>query len=612
MSQVSISGAITGLDTASIINQLMSVEAAQQTAIKNRQSTAKKAADAYATLMTSLSGLAEKATALAKTSAWKGATATSSSESVRTAVTGTPSGALQFDVTALATAHALVSDTTVAATSAVVVGGGTLSVKDANGVETASIDVGGGTLAEVVSAINSSDAGLRASAVKTADGAYRLQVAAAKTGATSEFTLDGVTGFGSMGILAQGADATIKVGDILATQYTITSASNTFSDVIPGLSFTVSKLENDVTVEATVDGTEVAKSVKELVDAANTVLSDLKKQSAYDSSTKSGGPLYGESAIRRLQEQILSTVGGAGAPGVSLTRDGRLSFDETKFKTAFTENPDRVAKAYGYTSTFTPTAGVSNGVRLSQASTTARAGTYSVAVSIAAAKEQWRLDPPGGDLSGKTVVITQGSLTASYTVGAGESLADAVSAINSRARQAGITASANVQIPSSVQFTADTAGASHWFQVTVDGALGTHVTSGTDAVGSIDGVFVDGNGGLLTVNDATSGANGLTLDVSDITTAEITATGGDIGVIEYSPGLAQKLAGLLEGVSNSRDGALARAKTSRLDDVKNLQNAIDSWDRRLEARRLALTRQFTAMETAISTLKSKTSALSGL
>ena len=59
----SISGAVSGLDTQSIINSLVSVQANQQTLLQTQQSTAQKRLDAYTSLITSLNSLAAQATA---------------------------------------------------------------------------------------------------------------------------------------------------------------------------------------------------------------------------------------------------------------------------------------------------------------------------------------------------------------------------------------------------------------------------------------------------------------------------------------------------------------------------------------------------------------------
>jgi len=610
---LSVSGAASGIDTATMINQLMAVEANQQNALKNRQGSVQKAADAYGTVITSLKDLATKAKALANTAGWQGSTATSSSTSVKATASGTASGSITFDVDRLAASHSLVSRDTVTSTGAIVASSGTLGILDANGTETATIDVGSGSLAEVVAAINSSTTGLRASTVQTSPGNYRLQVTTKTNGEAGEFSITGLDGFSGVDVLAQGTDARITVGSDPLTQYSITSSSNTFSGVVPGMSFTVSKEETDVTVEASVDGSKIADDVKNLVDAANGVLSTLSKQTAYDSSTKTGGALLGESAIRNLQQQILSTVGGAGAPGISLTRDGKLAFDAGKFTTAFEADPAKTASQYGATSTFTPALGVSDSATLPlvRTATTAKAGNYAVQVAVTAAREQWRMDPPGGDISGQTVVVMQGSRVVTYTAGVGESIADAVAAMNSRMSSSNLGVTATVVGPS-VLFTASAAGTGSAFDVTMNGATATRTVAGRDVSGDIDGYTATGSGTILSLTEAASGANGLAFDTSAISDADVSGGGGYVGDVDYRPGLAQGLANLLDNVTDTRDGSLSRAKANRLSDVKDLQDSIDSWDRRLEARRATLTKQFTAMETAIAALKSQTSALSGL
>jgi len=572
-----------------------------------------KAADAYSSVISSLKDLSTKAKSLANTAGWQGSTATSSSEAVKATASGTASGSITFDVEDLAASHALVSRNTVNSTGVVVASGGTLSIQDGNGNETASLDVGSGSLAEVVAAINNSATGLRASTVQTSPGNYRLQVTTKTSGAGGEFAIAGLDGFSGVDVLAQGADARITVGSDPLTKYSITSTSNTFAGVVPGVSFTVSKKETNVSVEASVDGSKIANDVKALVDAANGVLSTLSKQTAYDSSTKTGGALLGESTIRNLQQQILSTVGGTGAPGISLTRDGKLAFAADKFTTAFEADPAKTAGLYGATSTFSPALGVADSATLplARTATTAKAGNYAVQVAVTAAREQWRMDPPGGDIGGQTVVVMQGSKVVTYTAGVGESIADAVAAMNSRMSTSNLGVTAAVVGPS-VFFTAAAMGTGSAFEVTMNGASATKTVAGRDVSGSIDGYDATGSGAILSLTEAASGANGLGFDTSAISDADVSGGGGYVGDVDYRPGLAQGLANLLDNVTDTRDGSLSRAKANRLSDVKDLQDSIDSWDRRLEARRATLTKQFTAMETAIAALKSQTSALSGL
>ena len=607
----SISGAISGLDTNTIINQLVSVDANQQTAVKTRQTTAQKTADAYASLITSLQAVAEQARSLAKTTDWQGSTATSSSASVTAVAKGTISASLTFDVTAVAERHALISANAVGATTAVVASG-PIQGLDAGGAVKATIDVGGGTLNEVVAAINKSPtAGVQASAVQVSPGQYKLQVTSGASGADSKFSLTGVTGFSGMNVLSTGKNASITVGSDPATSYAITSASNTFTDVVPGLSFTVTKPETQVTVGAAVDGSQVATSIKKLVEAANGVLSDLSAKTAYNQTTKTGGALFGESTVRSLQQGILGVVGTSGAPGVSLTRTGRLSFDETKFLAAFKADPAKVATAYGATTGFTPKAGMTGSVSVASAPAgTMRTGSYAVNVSVGAAKEEWRIDPPGGVIKKQTVVITQGARTVTYTAGVNDTMTSAAAALNSQLSAAGISIGAAAN-GSSMYFTAGAAGAAQAFSVTFNSLAGTKVTAGRDVAGTIDGKAAVGKGETLTLTDEASGANGLSLVVK-ASASDITATGGQLGTVDHKAGLPQRLASLIDDATKSQSGSLQRAKASRTEAVKDLQTQIEAWDLRLEARRAQLTKQFTAMETALAALQSSTSSLSGL
>jgi flagellar hook-associated protein 2 len=608
MSNISISGAVSGLDTASLINQLIAVDAQSQTAIKTKQTAAQSAADAYTSLITSLKSLATQSAAIAKTSTWQGSTATSTSTSVSATATGSAQGSITFDVKSLAAAHTVVSDNSVASTGSVVAGS-SIDVLDGSGATKGTIDVGNGTLDEVVAGINGSSLGLRAAAVQTAPGAYRLQVTSATAGSASAFSLDGVTGFDGMSVLTEGTDASLLIGANPATQYTVTSSSNTFTDLVPGITFSVGKVEDNVTVSAKVDGTAVAAQISSLVDATNAALDTLSKQTAYDFTKKTGAALYGDSGIRSLQQQILTSVGGSSAPGIQLTRDGKLSFDKDAFLKAFVTSPANTAAAYGATSSFTPNTGVLGKASLLTSATGTRPGTYNVTVSVASAKETWQTTPTGS-LAGQTFALTQGSKSASYTVGAGETLAGAAASINKAAAAAGFGTTASVD-GSSIVFTANSAGTASAFSVTLNGAAGSQLTAGRDVVGTIDGQAASGTGDILTLTSKTSNANGLSL-LTGFSDTDVSASGGAVGSITYKPGLAQKLSTLLNDATNTTDGALTRAQQSRVDDVKDLQSQIDDWDLRLAARRDSLQKQFTAMETAISTLKNASSSLSSL
>jgi flagellar hook-associated protein 2 len=604
MSQISVSGAVSGIDTAGLINSLVSVQQNQQALLRRQQTQQQKAADTFGNLISSLGNLSDLAKKVAKTSAWSGVVATSSSTGVTASATGTQAGSLTFDVTSTAKAHSLVSQNTVGSLSTQVASGPlTFTKQDGSTVE---VQTGSGSLADVIAAVNASSAGITASAVQTSPGQYRLQLSATGTGAASQFTVSGLTGFSGLNILTQASDAQITVGTNPATAFTVTSSTNTFAAVVPGLSFTVSRLESGVTVGSTVDGSAVADDVRKLVDAANTVLSSIQTATQWNATTKSGGALVGDSTARSLQQSILNLVGSSGAPGVSLTRSGRLSFDESTFTTAFAADPKAVAAKFGATASFSPASGVTGSVGYSSSTLQTRAGAYAVQVSALAAKDTWEIDG-SVSLAAQTIEITKGTETISYTVGPTDTLQDVADALNDEATAAGMTLSIDVD-GTDLVLAADSVGSAGAFTVTMDSLAQNHTITGADVQGTIDGQTATGAGTRLTSTGATTGAKGLVVDVA-VSSADLTASGGAVGTMTVAPGLAQRLVQLAAQQTETGTGMLSSAKSGRESAVKGLQNQIDDWDRRLTTYRASLQAQFTAMETTLSALRSQSSFL---
>jgi flagellar hook-associated protein 2 len=601
---------VSGMDTGSIINQLVAVEGNQQTLLKNQMTKGQSAVDALGKLISGARDLASQARSLATTSTWTGVVATSTSASVTAKATGSVPASLSFDVTSLASAHTVLS-TAAASSGAAVVASGPITLRTSDGTEK-TLEVGTGTLAEVVSALNVSGSGVRAAAVQTSPGSYRLQITSTATGKDSEFSVSGVAGLGDLNILSQGKDALLTVGKGSAAEYTATSPSNTFSTLMTGLSFTVSKLEDNVTVTSSVDGSGVADQVTKLVDAANSMLSDISKATAYDRTTKTGGPLLGDAAVRRLQQSLLDLAGRSSAAGVSVSTSGKLTFDRTKFVDAFAKDPQKVMKQFGASTTFTASTGLNAGVKLVRSGDTTANGIYPIKVTQSAAKEQWRADAPGGVPAGTVLELSRGTASLSYTVGDGEGGDTLVSVLNAQLSQKGLGIAASMDVDGSLIFTANSSGSGQafTFAATGNGVSAGQVTAGRDIIGTINGITAVGTGETLRVPENSGRASGLALQVS-VTDADL-AVSEDIGSVNYVNGFAQSLLNVVAKASSSAGGLLVTAQTGRKSNVADLQQQVADWDRRLSARRATITKQFTAMESALSALKGQTSALSGL
>jgi flagellar hook-associated protein 2 len=76
-------------------------------------------------------------------------------------------------------------------------------------------------------------------------------------------------------------------------------------------------------------------------------------------------------------------------------------------------------------------------------------------------------------------------------------------------------------------------------------------------------------------------------------------------------GVAARLAAVADGATDAESGSLTLAAQGRSNLVRDLNARIDEWDTRLAVRKSALVRQFSAMETALSSLKSQSSWLAG-
>ena len=359
-----IDGLASGLDTTAIINQLMAVERQPVVRLQNRLSANDLGLKALQDLEGKLRSLGTAAGALSSEAAATFAPlkATSSAPHVvASASSGAVQGAFSFSVEQLATVHRLASSgTTANLTDVVATAGSTVDV--VVGGSTYSAATGDGSLSALIAGINAA-AGehVVAQAVQTGSG-YRLQVSARSSGVDAAFTIDGANvadafdgGLAQLATVSQGQDAAILVGSGPGA-YTVTSASNTFNDVVAGTSFTVTEARpgDEVTVTVATDPDALVQRIKALVDAANTVLGDI------DAATKNDpkgakGPLVGDASVRRLRDQVVaavsygvagSTLGSAGVAGIELQRNGTFAIDVTVLRDAIADDPDGITALF--------------------------------------------------------------------------------------------------------------------------------------------------------------------------------------------------------------------------------------------------------------------------
>jgi flagellar hook-associated protein 2 len=214
---------------------------------------------------------------------------------------------------------------------------------DGNGTNT-------NTLAALASYINNQNLGVTASVVNDSSGA-RLAIVSNSTGAASDITISnwtgGVPSGGTTGMsftqAVQGIDASLSVDGI-----PIDSASNTVTGAVTGLTFNLQSQSPGTQVDISVapDASQISQAINNFVSAYNTVVKDVNAQFTVDSNNNEG-PLAGDSAVRMLQDSLLSSANysaGSGSIaslsdlGVTTNQDGTLTVNSSTLNNAIQNN----------------------------------------------------------------------------------------------------------------------------------------------------------------------------------------------------------------------------------------------------------------------------------
>jgi len=367
-SSLAIDGLVSGLKTTDLINSLMSVEGVPQTLLKNKLTSTNSFISSLQTINGLVQTLATKAKDAAKATSLDLFTATSSSPGV-TAVTGANAGAGSISFTVGSTASAQVGVTAAMATWSSAAQ--PLTIVGADGTKT-TVTPASGSLDDTVSAINKSGAGVTATKVSAGtdtDGTklYRLQLTSAKTGAAGAFEIyrgtgDDVTAGTATNVLtevgaarvAQAKDASVTLWAGTAAAQTVTSSTNTFTDLVPGLNVTVSQPTTDpVTLTVAQDSTKAQAVASGLVDAMNAVAAYYTSNTSVTSTTSAtdgtttttAGVLMGDATTRDVVQRLSSTMSAPvngkspSSIGIVITKDGDFTFDADAFQKALATDP---------------------------------------------------------------------------------------------------------------------------------------------------------------------------------------------------------------------------------------------------------------------------------
>ncbi|MGB8260145.1 MAG: flagellar filament capping protein FliD [Terracidiphilus sp.] len=173
------------------------------------------------------------------------------------------------------------------------------------------------TLAGLASAINSSGVGITASVLTDSSGS-RLSLVSGISGAKGAITVsaNSIADSGNSDVaLGYTGAVTGKDASLVVDGVSLTSASNTVTNLIPGLTFQLlapSAQQSDGSLEAVQvvignDTTGVESTVNAFVSDYNSLISAINTQSGNDSSGNPE-PLFGSPTLTLLQQQLMTSL----------------------------------------------------------------------------------------------------------------------------------------------------------------------------------------------------------------------------------------------------------------------------------------------------------------
>jgi len=362
-----ISGIVSGLDTDTLIEQLMAIERRPLVLMQERKTTLEKQRDAWRDVNTRLNNLRDRMAELSRLSLFERRAVTSSKAEVATATANRNAveAVYRISVQQLAAAHRVAgkrfeTDDGKAAPKEPLglCGEARLRVGQNGDWITVAVDEDD-TLESIAAKINEAAGG--AVIARVLDGWLILE--AKETGAanTLEFEVpDGsdpsaVNIWQELGVvndkgeilneLQAAQDAVFTVEGL-----TIERSSNTVDDLIEGVTLQL-KGVGETTLEIRRDVDAVVDAVRRFVEQYNSTMSFIQDRMGEN------GVLKGDTLLMRIQMQlradVMAPVAATGlkynqlaAVGISVDKSGTMSLDEARLREALGESPEEVARLF--------------------------------------------------------------------------------------------------------------------------------------------------------------------------------------------------------------------------------------------------------------------------
>ncbi len=657
MPSITAPGLGSGLDVNGIVDQLVAVEqqpAAQR--LDRREGDLQARLSAFGVVKSAISSFQDSLVALSNVSGYQAKTAQSSDGDVATVSASNAAvvGSYSLDVTQLASAHSLVTDSTLPAaqftastdvvgTGSITFAFGTTDYDAVNDIYTPpfvqnpdksakTVQITDGSLAGIRDAVNEADIGVTASLVF--DGAnYRLAFASADSGAANSLAItvsdDDGNNDDAAGLSLFSFNATSN--NMLQTQAAqdarvtingidIASDSNTLENNIDGVTINLLSTGSS-TLSVAKNSSVIATNIEKFVEQHNNLIKTINDLSDYNPDTNTAGVLTGDAVLRTLDSQFQRILSSqvTGVPeeyailaNIGITRsstDGTLLVDSSKLNDAIRDNPQAITGLFAAYGTVTDSL-----IEVTSSTESSRGGEYAVNITQLASQGQLvgsaaaALTITGGvndtltvavDGTETTLTLTAGTYTAAALAAEVQAQLNASSVLEAAGVGGVVTESGGVLTLTSNSYGSASTLSINGGSAAVDlfGAAPA-ATDGLDVAGTIGGLAATGSGQYLTGSGDASGL-------------EISITGGlvgDRGVINFSRGYAEQLDTALTGMLAS-DGIFSSVTESLNNRIEDIDDDREALADRMEGFEARLRRQFTALDILVSNLQTTSSFL---
>jgi flagellar hook-associated protein 2 len=375
-----ISGLASGIDTSTIIDQLMAIERQPQTRLKTQVTLSQARKTALSDVQTRLKNLQLAAQDLKSAALWANKQTLDVSDTTKLTATSTGSigtGAYTISATSLArgaqrwfTFNSPSQDRTISYSN-----GDSTTITAGSDIDAAVAAINADTAAPVYAA----------AVTDATSGTQYLVLSSKSTGATA----GAFTATSQAGMLNEDATRRVSATD---ASYTVngvnkTSPTNVITDAVPGMSITLKTTfasTSPVTINVGApapDATDITAKVKAFVEQYNSTLdfirSKLDEKKVVNPQTTADqqkGLLYGDTMLEGILSQMRNAMTDVYAPGNPTTLDqmneigvstgsafgtlnqdaikGKLVFDSAAFSKAFTADPTSVKNLLSGTSGF--------------------------------------------------------------------------------------------------------------------------------------------------------------------------------------------------------------------------------------------------------------------